>query len=165
MKTIGNMVGTYSPIGKTFIIEDEHGNQLTGVVTEQEQIFTATDNDVREGMVYASDIGISTGTKIIPSYYTHFGTKAISVGESFTISNIDYDYTEFQAVVCSFNTSLSNSVATTMSVVKDNVYAVQSTESIAVVQKNHINQTINLGIINNTDKLLVLRYIFTKEAF
>ena len=51
MSIIGNMAGCYSPMGKTFIIEDENGNEITGVVTEQEQIFTATDNDVREGLI------------------------------------------------------------------------------------------------------------------
>lgn len=58
----GNMVGSYSSIGKTFIIVDENGNELTGVVVDKEVIFTAEDNDVREGKVYASDEGVSIGT-------------------------------------------------------------------------------------------------------
>jgi hypothetical protein len=62
MKIIGNMVGCYSPIGKTFIIEDESGNEIVGVVVDSEVIFTATDPDVISGKVYASDNGVSTGT-------------------------------------------------------------------------------------------------------
>lgn len=161
---LGNAVGAFG-FPKTYIMTDSDGNEFTGVYVESETIFTATDNDVREGMVYASDRGVSVGTKDIPSYYTHFGAKAIAAGKSFIISNVDYDYIELQAVICSYNTNLSNSVSTTMSVIKDNVYAVQSTESIAVVKKNHTNQAIELGITNNTGKPLVLRYIFTKEAF
>jgi hypothetical protein len=58
----GNMVGSYSQIGKTFILVDESGKELTGVVVEQETVFTATDNDVRSGKVYASNDGVSVGT-------------------------------------------------------------------------------------------------------
>lgn len=58
----GNMVGAYSPIGKTFIIVDEDGNEIIGVVVEKETVFTAVDNDVRVGKVYASDNGVSVGT-------------------------------------------------------------------------------------------------------
>ena len=62
MKIVGNMVGCYSPMGKTFIIEDESGNELTGVVVDSQVLFTAVDSDVRKGKVYASDNGVSTGT-------------------------------------------------------------------------------------------------------
>ena len=58
----GNMVGSYSQLGKTFILTDEYGNEITGVVVDQETVFTATDNDVREGKTYASNDGVSVGT-------------------------------------------------------------------------------------------------------
>lgn len=58
----GNMVGAYSSLGKTFIIQDEDGNEITGVVVDSEVIFTATDSDVRAGKVYASNDGVSIGT-------------------------------------------------------------------------------------------------------
>lgn len=58
----GNMVGSYSQIGKTFVLVDENGNEITGVIVDKEVIFTATDNDVREGKVYASNDGVSIGT-------------------------------------------------------------------------------------------------------
>ena len=58
----GNMVGSYSQIGKTFVLVDENGNELTGVVVDQETMFTATDDDVIKGKVYASNDGVSVGT-------------------------------------------------------------------------------------------------------
>ena len=62
MSISGNMVGSYSAIGKTFILVDEDGNEITGVVVDKQTIFTATDDDVREGKVYASNDGVSVGT-------------------------------------------------------------------------------------------------------
>lgn len=62
MKIVGNMVGMYNPLGKTFILTDENSNEYVGVVVDSEVIFTATDSDVLEGKVYASDHGVSTGT-------------------------------------------------------------------------------------------------------
>jgi hypothetical protein len=58
----GNMVGSYSQIGKTFTFVDADGNEVLGVVTDKETILTATDEDVKKGKVYASDNGISVGT-------------------------------------------------------------------------------------------------------
>ena len=58
----GNMVGSYSSLGKTFILQDEDGNEIAGVVVDSEVIFTATDSDVRAGKVYASNDGVSIGT-------------------------------------------------------------------------------------------------------
>lgn len=62
MKIVGNMIGCYSPIGKTFIIEDENGNEITGIVVEQETIFTATAADVVKGKVAGTDDGVVVGT-------------------------------------------------------------------------------------------------------
>ena len=64
----GNMVGMYSTIGKSLTFEDADGNQLTGVIVGQEAIFTATDDDVAAGKVYASDGGVSVGTRELPPY-------------------------------------------------------------------------------------------------
>lgn len=165
MSIVGNMAGCYSPIGKTFILVDENNNELTGVVVEQEQIFTATDNDVREGSVYAGDGGVSTGTKVIPSYHTTTGVKKITPGKTFTISNSNYDYDFIQAIICSYNTNSSDSVAAIMVAINDNVYEVGSTNSIAVVSKDHENKRIDFGITNNTDNSQIIRYMFIKEMF
>ena len=58
----GNMVGCYSMLGKTVILEDTNGEEIAGVVVENETILTATDEDVRKGKVYVSNNGISVGT-------------------------------------------------------------------------------------------------------
>ena len=63
----GNMVGGAAPL-KTLVITDDEGNELVGVVTGQETIFTANDNDVTKGKIYATDKGISVGTKEMPPY-------------------------------------------------------------------------------------------------
>lgn len=62
MKIVGNMVGCYSPMGKSFILVDEIGNEVTGIVVGQETVFTAVDSDVVKGKVYGSNHGVSTGT-------------------------------------------------------------------------------------------------------
>ena len=168
MSIIGNMAGCYSPMGKTFIIEDENGNEVTGVVTEQEQIFTATDNDVREGLVYAGDGGVSTGTKIIPAYHTYQGYRIITKGSTMSLTNTDtsidnYDYTKLQAVVCDFNTNVANSVSTEHVCIDDNLYAVQSTSIISSITKNHNLKTIEFGITNESETMKIIRYFMYKE--
>jgi hypothetical protein len=57
----GNVVGGVAPL-RTVILEDAEGNQVTGVVVGSEIIFTARDEDVKKGKVYASDHGVSVGT-------------------------------------------------------------------------------------------------------
>jgi hypothetical protein len=58
---IGNMVGGTAPI-KTVKIVDEDNNEIVGVVVDSEVVFTARDEDVLKGKVYASDDGVSVGT-------------------------------------------------------------------------------------------------------
>lgn len=151
---------------KTVMLEDGDGNSLTAVVTGEETVFTATDNDVREGMVYASDGGVSTGTKIIPSYHTTEAIRIITAGQELNIplsASDRYDYTKLQVIICSYNTSLLDSVAAEKVVIDDNVYNVGETTSISTVSKNDIDKTIELGITNNGEVPLILRYFCYKE--
>lgn len=162
----GNMVGSYSQIGKTFILTDENGVELTGVVVDQETIFTAGDNDVREGMVYASDCGVSTGTKNIPAYRTTEGYRGIPVGSAFSISLPQYnkyDYTKLQCIIAPFNTSVNNSVAVDKTVIDDYVYEVGSIEKIADVVKNHTDLSVDLNIINTSASPYIIRFFTYKE--
>ena len=62
MKIVGKMVGCYSPIGKSFIIEDENGNAVTGIIVSQETVFTATASDIVKGKVAGTDDGVVVGT-------------------------------------------------------------------------------------------------------
>lgn len=163
----GNMVGSYSQMGKTFILMDENGNEITGVVVDQETVFTATDNDVREGFVYAGDSGVSTGTKNIPSYHTTEGTKMVPNGSACTIpfSNGRHDYTKLQAIICKFNTNLSSSVSAEKVVINDNVYSVQSTTSEAIVTVMNDPDGIDLGITNSSGSMCLIRYFTYKEVY
>lgn len=168
MSIVGNAVGCYSPIGKTFIIEDENGNEITGVVTEQEVIFTAGDNDVREGMVYAGDSGVSEGTKNIPAYRTERGFCVVFSGENFTIPYMfeydQYDYTELQCIITEFNSDETNSVISDKIVLSDNVYATNSNNILSKVSKDVKTKSINLNLVNNTDKDYSIHYFtYRKE--
>jgi len=167
MSIVGNMAGCYSPMGKTFIIEDEHGNQLTGVVTEQKQIFTATDNDVREGMVYAGDSGVSTGTKDIPAYYTTEGTKLVANGEFLKIPLLHYEYTALQCIICEYNTNLQNSVSAKQVVINGFIYNANSTDVISEVTTELTSSggVINLGITNTSGIPVLIRYFTFKEMY
>lgn len=163
----GNMVGSYSQIGKTFILQDENGNEITGVVVDQETVFTAGDNDVREGMVYASDDGVSTGTKNIPIYRTRAGMELISPHTSFSVVIPEYDgydYTVFRCMVSlmDFN-DVNNSVNTSMVVLNDGVYESNSTNKLANISKNIDTQSIDLNISNDSDNYYVIHYFTYRE--
>lgn len=168
MSIIGNAIGTYSPMGKTFTLVDENGTEITGVVVDQEIILTAGDNDVREGMVYASDTGVSTGTKNIPTYHTYEGYKVVPAGSEFkfvlTASDLDlYDYTKLQCIICLYNTSMANSVSANKVVIDSKVYEVNSTTALATVIKDSSEKAINLGITNNDSKPCIIRFFTYKE--
>jgi hypothetical protein len=162
---LGNAISAFG-FPKTYILTDENGNELIGTYVESKTIFTATDNDVREGMVYASDKGVSTGTKDIPIYYASEGAKLIKSGSSFVISIGDYyDYTKFQAIICSYNTSLSHSVAAEKVAILDNVYNVQSVTPLSSIIINNENKTIDFGIVNTSDSACLVRYFTYKEVY
>ena len=61
MPIYGNMIGGFAP-AKTFIIQDEEGYELIGVVTDSVHILTATDADIIAGKVAVTEDGIVTGT-------------------------------------------------------------------------------------------------------
>lgn len=162
----GNMVGGASPL-RTLILEDSDGVQLTGVVVGSEVIFTAdASTDIREGKVAATDSGVVTGSAIIPNYQTYEGTKIITNGAPVVLSiENNYDYTKLQAIICTFSTSLKNSVAAEKVAIENNVHEVLSTEvvsSIAIDEENHL---INFGITNTSGNMQVIRYILYKELY
>lgn len=67
MSIMGNLVGSYSQLGKTVIIIDENNNEFTGVIVDKEQIFDALPSDVKAGKVFANDDGVQVGTAVIGS--------------------------------------------------------------------------------------------------
>ena len=150
----------------TIQIENSDGSTILGVVTGEETIFTATDNDVREGSVYASDGGVSTGTKVIPSYHTTETFRYIPVGSDVTIplpTLNKYDYTKLQVIICDFNENMSNSVAATKISILDKVFDVNSTNVVSNVTKDETTKSINLGITNNSTVPWVVRCLTYKE--
>lgn len=163
----GNMVGSYSQLGKTFIIEDENGNELIGVVTGSEMLLTAdAATDIREGKVAVTDAGIVEGSKKIPAYETCHGFKVLSKDAAVTLSlpTLDvYDYTIFHGIICDYNTSITNSTAAQQIVLYDSVFNVQSSDIVANVEKDHDTKSIMFNITNNSGKMRILRYITYKE--
>lgn len=163
----GNMVGSYSQMGKTFIIQDEAGNEITGVIVDQKTMFTAHDNDVRKGMIYASDCGVSTGTKDIPAYRTTAGTYTILPGEDFCIPLPEYDkydYTVFQCMISLINfNDIENSVETSMISIKNGVYEVNSTTKLATISKNPETKMIHLNINNNSENYYCIYYFTYRQ--
>ena len=64
MSIVGNMVGCYSPIGKTFVLVDENNNEITGIVVDAETVFTATASDIAEGKTAGTESGVTVGTHV-----------------------------------------------------------------------------------------------------
>lgn len=163
----GNMIGSYSQIGKTFIITDENGSELTGVVTDKEVVFTANAaTDIREGKVAATDAGIVTGEKVIPSYETTKASYGIFPGESFSIPLLErdrYDYTQFQCIIAKFNTTLTDSVETDRIAINDSVYAVNSKTAVSAITKNSTSKSIDLNIVNNSSNDYVIHFFTYKQ--
>ena len=163
---LGNATGGFS-FPKIYILTDNNGNEFTGVVVDQETIFTATDDDVREGLVYASSDGVSTGTKVIPIYHAREGSKIVMANQelSITIEEYDiYDYTYLQCIVCEWDTSLTSSVIDTYKVIDSNLYQTGSNVVIQPVTKDIEAKTIKLGITNTGNTPVVIRYCVYKEA-
>ena len=164
----GNMIGGASSLGKTLIITDENGVELTGVITEKEVVFTANAaTDIREGKVAATGEGIVTGSKVIPSYHTTEGVQVAQNGSVLKITSLKksklYEFTKLQSIICDFNTSLADSVSASKVSIGDNVYTVQSTEALSAITINDTDQTIEFGVTNNTGKPQVIRFITYKE--
>lgn len=163
----GNMVGSYSQIGKTFILVDEAGNEIsTGVVTDSVQVFDATDNDVRLGKAYVSDLGVSTGTKDIPAYRTSQTSSLVLPGEQFSIVLDHYDqynYTQLLGIIAKFNTSFYDSVASDRVILSNCVYAANSTDVISNIEANPETRSIDFNMVNNTDDIYIIHCVTYKE--
>ena len=161
--------GTVTEIApKTMVLEDADGNRVVAVLVDQEVDFTATANDIRKGMVAATDDGITVGEKFIPTYLTSEGIKKVMPGKEFSIRLPDndlYDYTRFQALICPYNTSILDSVSCEKVVINDNLYDVLSTDSIQKIFTNSEEQSIELGITNTSDLPYLIRYFTYKEVY
>lgn len=148
----------------TYILVTEDGTEVPAVVVDEEVVFTATANDIREGTVAATASGVTTGMKVIPSYHTEEGYCVIPSGSAFSIpAGSLYDFTKMQAIICPWNGSFAGSVAAEKVSIDENVYAVNSTESLATVSRDSENEAINFGITNDSESSYLVRYFTYKE--
>lgn len=152
-----------------FILEDEAGKQVVGVLVDEVTPFDATPNDIRIGKTAVTNEGVTVGEKVIPSYNTTEGVQIIPAGGSLritTLKDLDlYMFSKLQAIICDFNTSLSDSVSASKVSINNNVYNVKSTESISIVVSDETDKSIDFGITNNTGKMLIIRYFTYKEIY
>lgn len=148
---------------QTYIFEDESGNQITGVYVDKETIFTATDNDVREGLVYASDKGQSVGTKDIPIYYASCGCKFVLANKQATISIPEYNYNNLMVIITTYDTSIEQSLVSTYVVIDNGVYEIGNSTKLSDVVIDTYNEQIDLGIA--VSEKSVLRYFVLKEEY
>lgn len=163
MSIYGNATGGFG-FPKTFVFQDKDGNEIAlGVVTDQEQIFDATDNDVREGIVYASENGVSTGTKIIPVYYAGYGEKIVLANEEAIITTPEYNYDNLMVIISTYSTSLSQSFVSTYVSIYNAMYPIGSDTKISDIIIDKENGKINLGI--TVDEKSVLRYFIIREEY
>lgn len=166
-KIVGDMAGCYSPLGKTFILTDEEGTEIIGVVTDQEQVFSASVADVKIGKTFASDEGVQTGEDT-KTYRTTHASRCVLPNESFSIpleKYNQYDYTNFQAVIAPLVTDEFDSLAVEKSVLFDGVYNAGSSVKVSDVTKNSDTKTVELNIVNNTDNTFVINYSTYKEEY
>lgn len=152
-------------IPQTFILVDEDGYEIPAVLTEEEVELTATANDIRLGTTAVTDTGVTTGEKEIPGYITTEGKRTIKAGQQLEIAmySDDCNYSKLLVIVCEYNTSIIQSVSAVMVVIDSKLYAVGSTVPLADVSVDLQKQSINLGLTNNLDKSVVLRYTSIKE--
>lgn len=151
--------------GQTYLLLDESGNEVLAALVDEDVNLTATEDDIREGATAVTEAGVTTGTKVIPSYHTTEGARVIRPGRAFEIVFDDelYDFTKLQAIICPYAGGLASSVAAEKVAIEDGVYPANSTELLATVSRDSKNKSINLGIVNNSDSMYLLRFFTYKE--
>lgn len=165
---VGNMIGGRPSSPKTIKFLTNSGQEIQAVLVDTETVFTAEANDVREGKTFASDYGVGVGNRVIPAYHTFEGYRIIPAGSAVTIPNqmasIDsYDYTKLQVIICAFNSNVADSVSAEKISVYDKVHNVQTVDVVSEVIKNHESKNVDLGIINDSGTIWILRYFMYKE--
>lgn len=158
--------GSGGALPSTFILVDEDGYEIPAVLTEEEVELTATANDIRKGTTAVTEDGVITGEKDIPVYHTSEGYVVIPQGSAVKIPPTkNCEYTKLQALICLFNSTPTNSVSTEKVCINDSVYPVNSTTALSKVTVDTDNKTIDLGVINDSGKIQILRFIMYKEIY
>jgi hypothetical protein len=150
-----------------YILIDENGVEYPAVLVDEPVTLTANPvTDIRKGTTAVTEAGVVTGEKEIPVYYTKEGTTAIPAGSAMKIKMYSdrCNYTKLQALICAFNTNVTNSVSTEKVSIDSKVYNVGSTDVVSEVTVDSKNQSIDLGILNTSNKPIIIRYFtFTEE--
>lgn len=60
----GNLVGGIVGYGKSFLLVDESGKELAGIVVDELTLLTATAEDIKLGKTAGTESGIVTGTHV-----------------------------------------------------------------------------------------------------
>ncbi len=150
----------------TYILVEAGGAEIPAFYVDTETKLTATTNDIRVGMTAVNGDGIVTGEKVIPSYNTLEGVAVVTNGSVVKIPTVtDCEYTKLQALVCSYNTSIADSVSTKHVCIENYTYPVNSTIAASKVSVNTNDKSISFGITNNSGKLQIIRYFMYKEIY
>ena len=164
---VGNVIGGNPVTPKSFVLQTPDGQEIPAVLVKEETVFTATENDIREGKIAGTENGAITGQKVIPAYHTSSGVKVVQAGKALAVSLANelelHKYTKFEAIICAYNTSLANSVAAEKVVIEDKVYPVNSVAALSTITKDDTTQSVAFGIVNNGSKPLLIRYMTYKE--
>lgn len=148
---------------QTYLLVDEAGNEIAATFSGDTVILDAGANDIRLGKNALNADGVVNGEKIIPSYQTTTGVRAVKPGieVSLTIEDRDlYNFTKFQAII-----TKSSTMASELIVINNQVYPAGSDESIATIVVDHETKSINFGITNDSDTNYVIRYFTYKEEY
>jgi hypothetical protein len=149
----------------TFILVDTDGNEYPAVYVDSDTVCTATANDIRKGSVAITPEGVIEGTKEIPTYRAVEGYEVVKSGRNvdiFLCSDM-CQYTVLQAIVCRYGTGMKDSVSSEKVVIDGLVYNVGSTEVLSTVAVDVDTQTIKLGINNDSESPVIVRYMIIKE--
>lgn len=149
----------------TYVLVDENGNEFPAVYVENDEVLTATANDIRLGKTAATEEGITEGTKEIPVYIAREGTRVVPNGSEFVLYIDGYDYTKLQAIFCPYNTNVDSSVAAEKVGINDKVYPVKSATAEADIIKDDSTKSINFGITNTSGVPYLIRYFTFKEEY
>lgn len=149
----------------TFILVDTDGNEYPAVYVDSDTVCTATANDIRKGSVAITPEGVIEGTKEIPNYRAAEGCEFIDAAQSMNIFLYSdmCQYTVLQAIVCRYGTNMKDSVSSEKVVMDGLVYNVGSTEVLSTVTVDSDTQTIKLGMNNDNESPVIVRYMIIKE--
>jgi hypothetical protein len=155
----------YEKTPATYILVDEDGIEVPAVLVDEPVELTATPNDIRVGITAVTAEGVTTGEKEIPAYHTEQGYQVVKPGKALDILmySDQCQYTKLQAIVCAYHETVDASVGAEMVVINDKLYPAGSTEALADVSVDADNQSIKLGLVNNSETSLLIRYMTIKE--